>query len=214
MIFLKKIAIFDLDGTLVDSMSRFTVGLLTILDENGIKYDRNEMINIITPFGYTKSAEYFISLGVKGTTEEIVKKMGDNLVAEYTNNIKLKPFVGEYLKKLKNDGYALYVLTASPHLVTDPCLKNNGVYDLFTEVWSVEDFSMTKSEIELFYKIYKDIDCRPEEILYFDDNVTAVTNAKKAGYTAIGVKDNQTQSDLEIIKNTASKFIESFEEML
>ena len=211
---MKKVALFDLDGTLVDSMSRFTVGILTILDENGIKYDRDEMINIITPLGYIKTAEYFVSLGAKGTADEIEKKMGENLVYEYSNNIKLKPFVKEYLTMLKSDGYSLYVLTASPHIVTDPCLKNNGVFDMFTKVWSVEDFGMSKNDIEIFFKVAEEMDCKPEDVLFFDDNVTAVINSVNAGYKTISIKDIQTPKDIETIKNTAFKYIESFEEML
>lgn len=211
---MKKIALFDLDGTLVNSMSRFSVGLLTILDKNGIKYDTDDMIRTITPLGYEKSAEHFISLGVKGTVEEIVQKMTNNLIDEYTNNIYLKSGVKKYLEKLKNEGYSLYVLTASPHLVTDPCLKHNEVFDLFTEVWSVEDFGLSKSDIEIFYKTAERINCEPEDILFFDDNITAVQNSVKAGYKTVGVKDNQTDEEIEIIKNTAEKFIESFEELI
>lgn len=211
---MKKAALFDLDGTLVNSMSRFSAGIFTILDENGIEYETEEIINITTPLGYIKSAEYFISLGVKGTVEEIVKKMGENLVYEYSNNIYLKPYVKEYLTKLKDEGYSLYVLTASPHLVTDPCLKHNGVFDMFTKVWSVDDFGMSKSDIEIFYKTAQEMNCKPEEALFFDDNVTAVINSVKAGYTAIGVKDNQLPEDIDTIKKIASRYIESFEELL
>ena len=211
---MKKIAMFDLDGTLVNSMSRFSAGILTILDENGITYDTDEMISITTPLGYKGTAEYFISIGVKGTVEELIKQMSDNLINEYTNNIYLKPFVKEYLLKLKSEGYSLYVLTASPHIVTDPCLKHNGVFDLFTEVWSIEDFGIPKTDIKLFYEVADKLDCKAEEILFFDDNDTAVVNSVKAGYKTIGVRDTQTEKQIDLIKKTASRFIESFEEML
>ena len=95
-----KAAIFDLDGTLVDSMSRFSAGLLSILDERGIEYDFDEMVSILTPLGYPGSARYFISLGVEGTVEEICEKMADNLIAEYSNNIYSKPFVKFNLRKI------------------------------------------------------------------------------------------------------------------
>ena len=211
---MKKIAIFDLDGTLVNSESRFNAGIFPILDENGINYDKDEVIAITTPAGYDGSAEYFISLGVKGTKEEIMKKLSDNLVNEYSTNIYLKPFVKEYLIKLKNEGYSLYVLTASPHTVTDPCLKHNEVFDLFTDVWSVDDFSLPKSNIQLFYNVAERIGCKPEEILYLDDSHIAVINSVKAGYKTIGVRDEQTPEQIGIIKNTASLFIETFKELL
>ena len=209
-----KAAVFDLDATLVDSMSRFTAGLLDILDDNGIEYDLNEMINTITPLGYVGSAEYFISLGAKGTVEELCERMAQSLVREYSENIYLKPFVREYLEKLKAEGVHLFVLTASPHTVTDPCLKHNGVFDMFERVWSVEDFALTKSDISLFHKTAEKIGLATNEIYFFDDNRTAVQNAKKTGYYTVGVRDNQIPEDLEFIKKTADKYIENFGEML
>jgi len=209
-----KAAIFDLDGTLVDSMSRFSAGLLSILDERGIEYDFDEMVSILTPLGYPGSARYFISLGVEGTVEEICEKMADNLIAEYSNNIYTKPFVKEYLEKLKAEGIRLFVLTASPHAVTDPCLKHNGIYDLFETVWSVEDFSLTKNDLSLFEAVAAHIGVSSEEILYFDDNHTAVKNAKLSGYYSVGVRDIQSAEEIDFIKTTADKFIENFGEML
>jgi len=209
-----KAAIFDLDGTLVDSMSRFSAGLLSILDERGIEYDFDEMVSILTPLGYPGSARYFISLGVEGTVEEICEKMADNLIAEYSNNIYAKPFVKEYLEKLKAEGIRLFVLTASPHAVTDPCLKHNGIYDLFETVWSVEDFSLTKNDLSLFEAVAAHIGVSSEEILYFDDNHTAVKNAKLSGYYSVGVRDIQSAEEIDFIKTTADKFIENFGEML
>lgn len=212
--FVFKAAIFDLDGTLVDSMSRFTAGLLDILDDNGIEYDLDEMINIITPLGYVGSAKYFISLGAKGTVDELCDRMAKSLVTEYSQNIYLKPSVKGYLEKLQNEGTRLFVLTASPHAVTDPCLKHNGVYDMFEQVWSVEDFSLTKDDLSLFQIVADKIGLATEKIAFFDDNRTAVKNAKKSGYFTVGVKDNQIKEDLKFIKNTADKFIETFGEML
>lgn len=209
-----KAAIFDLDGTLVDSMSRFTAGLFSILDDNGIEYDPKEMINIITPLGYIGSAKYFIELGAEGTVEELCDKMANSLVEEYSTNIYLKPFVKEYLGKLNADGVRLFVLTASPHTVTDPCLKHNGVFHLFEKVWSVEDFNMTKDDLALFSVVADEIGLDPDEMYFLDDNRTAVKNAKAAGYFTVGVKDNQIPEDLDFIKSTADKFIENFGEML
>ena len=71
----RPIYVFDLDGTLVDSMPYFTRGILSIADDAGIKYG-DELIKILTPLGYVKGAEYYIKeLGVKDTVENIVGKV-------------------------------------------------------------------------------------------------------------------------------------------
>ena len=210
---MSEIFVFDLDGTLVDSMSYFAAGLLKILDEAGIPYD-DGIVETITPLGYVASAELFRSMGVEATVEEMVAQMKENLVYEYSNNIKLKPYVGDFLRQLKMQGARLFVLTASPHVVTDICLKNNGVYDLFEQIWSVDDFGMTKSELELFDAVAKKIDCKPQEINYFEDNLTAVTNAALSQYKVYGVLDKQQPEDIEQIKELSDIFVYSYKDLL
>lgn len=210
----KNVYLFDLDGTLVNSMPFYTKGTLSVLDDEGIPYEP-ELINVLTPLGYTKTAEYYIdNMGVKGTVEEIVARLEKKLVYEYTYNIKLKPFVGEYLRKLKAEGASLYVLTASPHIVTDVCLQKNGVFNLFDEVWSVEDYGLSKSGTELFFKVAERIGCEMADVNYFDDNTIAVTNASRAGYKVYGVLDIQPEAEVEIVKKNCDVFVESFEQLM
>ena len=213
----KKVAVFDLDGTLVDSMPYFTRGMLSIADEAGLKYDDN-LIKILTPLGYTKSAEYYVNeLGVQDTVPNIVKRIEKKLVYEYTNNIYLKPGVLEYLKKLRDEGTALYVLTASPHIVTDACLKHNGVqgtFHWFEKVWSVEDFKMSKSSPEIFYEVAKTIGCEAGEVHYFDDSLIALKNSREAGYVNYGVYDAQTPDEVETMKALSDTVVMSFEDLV
>jgi HAD superfamily hydrolase (TIGR01509 family) len=211
---MRPIYVFDLDGTLINSMSRYSVGILKVLDDAGIAYD-NTLIKIITPLGYTKTAEYFIrEYGLQDTVENVVSRIEKNLYTEYAENIELKPTVREYLEKLKSEGAALYVLTASPHLVTDVCLKRNGIYDLFDIVWSMDDFNLTKSDTRVFYKVAELLGCTTGDIHFFDDNVIALENGAKAGCMTYGVYDSQTDEEIEEIRPKLKKFIRSYKEMM
>lgn len=208
-----KIYVFDLDGTLVNSMPRYEAGMLSILDEAGIAYG-DDLIKIITPLGYTKTAEYYINeLGLDDSVANIVSKMENKLVYEYSNNIFLKPGVNEYVRRLHAEGARLFVLTASPHIVTDVCLKHNGIYDLFETVWSVEDFGLSKSGTELFYEVARRIGCERDEINYFDDSLIALKNAKKSGYITYAVYDRHEPDEIEIMKKEYDIFVGSFEEL-
>ena len=209
----QKVYVFDLDGTLVNSMPRYEAGMLSILDEEGIAYD-GELIKIITPLGYTKTAEYYIDkLGLRDSVASIVSRMEEKLVYEYSNNIFLKPGVNEYIRRLHAEGARLFVLTASPHIVTDVCLQKNGVFDLFEQIWSVEDFGLSKSGTELFYEVARIIGCEREEINYFDDSLIALANAKKSGYLTYAVFDRQTPDEVETMKREYGVYVGSFEEL-
>ena len=209
----RKVYVFDLDGTLVNSMPRYEAGMLSILDEAGIAYG-DDLIKIITPLGYTKTAEYYINeLGLDDSVASIVSKMENKLVYEYSNNIFLKQGVNEYVRRLHAEGARLFVLTASPHIVTDVCLKHNGIYDLFETVWSVEDFGLSKSGTELFYEVARRIGCERDEINYFDDSLIALKNAKKSGYITYAVYDRHEPDEIERMKNEYDIFVGSFEEL-
>ena len=209
------IYVFDLDGTLVDSMPYFTKGILSIADEAGLEYD-GTLIKILTPLGYIKGAEYYVNeLGVKDTVENIVAKIQSRLIYEYSNNIYTKPFVKDYLKLLSDKGSRLFVLTASPHSVTDVCLKHNGIYDLFEKVWSVEDFGLSKSDTRIFFRVAEAIGCEPSQVNYFDDSLVALENARKADYVTYGVYDAQSPEEIKRMDQELSDvLVMSFESLL
>ena len=129
-----KYYLFDFDGTLVDSMPSFISVMLRILDENGIEYG-NDIIKTITPLGYLGTARYYVSLGVSLSEEELVSKMNEYALEDYTYRILAKSNVVEVLNELKARGASLNVLTASPHAALDPCLRRLGIFDIFDNVW-------------------------------------------------------------------------------
>ena len=74
---MRKIHIFDLDGTLIDSMPFFARGVLQVLEEEGVPYGP-DLIHILTPLGDEKTALLYQEMGVPGTVEEIIHRMQQN----------------------------------------------------------------------------------------------------------------------------------------
>ncbi len=206
-----KAVVFDLDDTLVDSWSRFDGAMLPVLDEEGIAYDKEDMIAKMHPQGVPPTAALFCEMGVPGTVEEVTRRLEERMYREYAHRIRLMPGVEAYLRRLREEGARLFVLTASPHSVTDPCLRNNGVFDWFERVWTVEDYGMGKSNPELFLRVVGDIGLSAEEILYYDDNPVAVVNAAVAGMQVCGVLCPHTPQNAARIPEVAEKYITSFE---
>ncbi|MBR2152055.1 MAG: HAD family phosphatase [Clostridia bacterium] len=208
----KKYYLFDLDGTLIDSMTEWCENIDTLLAGNGVDYPE-DTINVITPMGDEKVARHFISLGLKMTVEEIMDKMNRLSKVSYEEKILLKPFVKEYLFKCKDEGISINLLTASPHCTLEPCLKRNGVIDLFDNLWSCSDFALAKSDVKIYEEVAKLLGTPPSNITFFDDNNVAIRTAKKAGYKTVGVYDKFSESFWEEIKQTADSYIYSFEEI-
>jgi len=207
-----NIFLFDFDGTLVDSMPTYVSSMLRILDENGVAYTE-DIVKTITPLGLSKTADYFISLGIPKTKDELVQIMGEYMLDAYLYRIPAKPHVVETLHHLKASGAKLNVLTASPHVTLDPCLKRLQMYDLFENVWSCEDFSTTKADPEIYRMAAERLGASVEDVLFLDDNLNADKTAKTAGMLVCGVHDDSSKDDTEEMKQVSDYYIYDFAEL-
>ena len=210
---LKKTFLFDFDGTLVDSMPTFGAVMVRILDERGIAYGE-DILKIITPLGYRGTAEYFRTLGVKESVDELIELMNTYARIEYENNIPAKPTVSETLRRMKNRGYSLNVLTASPHIALDPCLKRLGLWELFDKVWSCDDFGTTKANPEIYRMAADRLGAEVGEVIFVDDNINAVKTAKQAGMVGVGIFDESSAEYIDEFKALADAYVISFAELL
>ena len=210
---MKKAYLFDFDGTLVDSMPTFVSSMLRILDENGIKYE-DSIIKIITPLGILGTANYYKQLGVKGEVEDIIEAMKKYMYIEYVNNIPAKENVEKVLRELKNKGAKMSILTASPHATLDPCLKRLGLYDLFDNVWSCDDFKTTKADPQIYVKAAEKMGEKIEDVLFLDDNYNADKTAKSSGMKVCGVFDPSSEEYTDEIKSVSDHYIYDFSELM
>lgn len=209
-----KTYLFDFDGTLVDSMPSYISVMLRILDENDVKYG-DDIIKIITPLGYVGTAKYYKEvLGVEKSEEELIETMNRYAYDEYAYKIPAKENVVEVLEKLKEEGCSLNVLTASPHSVLDVCLKRLGIFDLFDNVWSCDDFKTTKADVNIYKMSAERIGKPIDEILFLDDNYNADKTASLSGIKVCGVYDKSSEDYTEEIKSVAHYYIKDFTELL
>jgi HAD superfamily hydrolase (TIGR01509 family) len=209
----KKTYLFDFDGTLVDSMPTFVSVMLRILDEHGIKYG-DDIVKIITPLGYHGTAEYYRTLGIDLPTDKLVEIMNEYAEHEYVYNILAKDTVIETLNELKKRGYSLNVLTASPHIMLDPCLKRLGVWDLFDNVWSCDDFSTTKSNPKIYQLAAEKLGVKVEDVIFVDDNVNAVKTAKVAGMQSYGIYDDSSKDYEDEMRKVCDHYVKWLSELL
>lgn len=208
--------LFDFDGVLVDSMTMWARAVIELLEKNGVSYPGN-LIEIVTPLGNEKTADYLITLGLDMSAEDILKYIGDIAVREYTYNIPAKKGVKEALELLKNKGYSLNVLTASPHPVFDICLKRLELYGYFDNHWSCDDFGMPKTNPLLYKEAAERLGADVKNCVVLDDNLVAVTTAKTAGMKVAAVYDETSKQYEKQMRETADFYafsLENFENIL
>ncbi len=208
-----KTYLFDFDGTLVDSMPYFISGVLKELDKANCKYG-DDLIKIITPLGFAGTADYFIkTFGLNITVEDLVQAFKDNMTNAYFYNIPAKSNVINVLKELKNNGASLNVLTASPHVTLDACLKRLGIFNIFDNVWSCDDFNTTKANPEIYKMVANKLNVAVSDVLFLDDNLNADLTAKTAGMKVCGVYDKSSHDYIDQMKDACDFYIFDFEEL-
>lgn len=206
--------LFDFDGTLVDSMPTFISSMLRILDENHIPYDDN-IIKTITPLGLNGTAAYYIhNLGLQMNKDQLILLMKEYMLDAYLHTIPAKPNVISVLRALKQRGASLNVLTASPHITLDACLKRLGMWELFDNVWSCDDFATTKADPQIYRRAAQKMHTSVDKILFLDDNLNADTVAKSAGMLVCGVYDDSSKDYIMQIKSATDFYIYDFQELL
>ena len=208
-----KTYLFDFDGTLVDSMPTYIEAMLRILDENNISYGE-DLIKIITPLGVVGTAQYYMELGLDKPQEEIIETMKKYMFEGYFYHIQAKNNVIPVLQQLKKQGARLNVLTASPHITLDACLKRLGIYDLFENVWSCDDFHTTKADPNIYIMVAERLNEKVENIIFLDDNLNADKTAKTAGMLVCGVYDDSSKDYVEEMKRETDYYIYDFAELL
>jgi HAD superfamily hydrolase (TIGR01509 family) len=127
--------------------------------------------------------------------------------------VPAKAHVIETLRRLKARGDDLNVLTASPHEMLDPCLRRLGVYDLFTNVWSCEDFGTTKADPQIYHMAAARVGRPVDQIWFLDDNLGADQTAKAAGMRVCGVHDASSEEYTEDMIRSTDAYIRDFSEI-
>ena len=204
--------LFDFDGTLVDSMPTYAAMMLGILEENNVPHEK-DIIKVTTPLGYPGTAKLFHEMGLNKPVEEIIAIMNERAVKAYTYDVPAKEQVIAALRRLKARGDDLNVLTASPHAMLDPCLKRLGIWDLFTNVWSCEDFGTTKSDPQIYHLAAARIGSPVKETWFLDDNRGADKTAKQAGMRVCGVYDASSAEYEQEMKCICDAYIRDFSQM-
>lgn len=209
-----KYSIFDLDGTLLDSMAAWhNLGRDYLLLKNVIPPEN--LNEIIASMSMLESAKYFKqAFKINLSPEEIITGVNELIADKYRNELILKPYVREYLQKLKEENVKMCIATATPLKMAMTALERNEIIDYFSFVASCDEVGVGKNKPDIFYMAANKLNADTSEIEVYDDADFALITAKEAGFYTIGVFDESfkdKRKDIEIISNM---YIESFKELL
>ena len=202
--------IFDLDGTLIDSLGVWEKIDAEFLGKRGLKPTK-EYAEAIKAMSFFDTAKYTIKeFNLEETVEELINEWHEMALNEYSNNIKLKPFAKEYIETLKEKGIRIVLATSCSEYLFEQVLKNNGIYKYFDLMCTTEEVATGKETPDLFLHVAEQIGVLPENCLVFEDILVAIKSAKMAGMDAYGIYDQFSDLQWEEIKAVADGVIYDF----
>ncbi len=206
-------AIFDLDGTLLDSMQQWqNMGSTYIKLKN---LEPEEKLNEkLYPLTIIQTAQYLKeTYGLNLTKEEIVKECNGVMENEYNTTVPLKPFVKEFLDLLKEKNIPMYVATATDRHLVEIALEGHGIADYFKGIVTSTEAGSAKAESPaIFDMALQAIGTSVDKTVIFEDSYFAMKTAINAGYPVAALYDLAAIRDLEEIKTLATWYSETFEE--
>ena len=209
-----KAAIFDLDGTLVDSMWVWAQIDIDYLKEKGYSMPENLRSDIVH-LSFSQTAIYFKEkFNLDDSIEKISKDWHDMAFNHYSNNVKLKLGVKDFLNNLKSLKIKIALATSNSIPLLEACLKNNGIYDYFDSITTTDEVSNGKDCPDVYLLAADKLGINPKDCLVFEDILPAVQGAKAANMKVIAVKDDECLDSKEDLLKYADKYIHSFEELL
>lgn len=207
-----KAAIFDVDGTLFDSMPFWNNAGKLFLESVGIS-TKEDLSSILLNMSMEEGAEYLIKKFVpQMTVSQVLQGIINVMNDAYKNKIPLKKGAENLLRKLKEENIPIVIATATDRGLLESALKRLKIFDLIDKIFTCSECNTTKSVPDIYIKACEWAKAKPEETVVFEDTLLAVSTASGAGFIVAAIKDDASAKDYEQIKQKAYLVIEDFDE--
>lgn len=210
----KEAVLFDLDGTLVDSMWMWEEIDNEFLGRFGYKCP-DDLSRVIEGMSFSETAVYFKERFCLPMTLEEIKDCWIRMsIGKYRNEVGLKPGAMEFLKYCRANGIKTGIATSSGRDMVDAVIESLKIGNYLQVVTTACEVAAGKPEPDIYLEVAKRLCVKPETCLVFEDIPAGILAGKRAGMTVLAVAD-EFSKDLEAEKRElADGFIRDYTELL
>lgn len=206
--------IFDLDGTLIDSMGIWKQVDIEFLGSRGIELPE-DLQRIIEGMSFSETAEYFRNrFSLKQDIDEIKAEWNDMAAGYYKNKIALKNGAKDFLNLLIGKGYKVAIATSNSRDLVDHILKRHEIGSYFDTIRTSCEVPRGKPYPDVYLKVAEDLGVNPKKCLAFEDTLAGVMAAKSAGMKVIGVADEMSYCSKDKILELVEEYVLDFNDII
>lgn len=206
----KEAVIFDLDGSLVDSMWMWREIDIEYLGRFGIPLPEKLQADI-EGMSFSETAVYFKDrFALPDSLEQIKADWNRMAWDKYTYEVPLKPGIKEFLQGCKEHHIKLGIATSNSRELVDNIAKVHGLDDDFDCIMTGCEVSKGKPAPDIYLAVAKRLGVTPEKCLVFEDIVPGIMAGKNAGMQVCAVEDEYSVPDRAAKQELADYYIENF----
>ncbi len=206
--------IFDIDGTLIDSM-----WVWKRIDDLFLeKYHLQEPEGFhegMEGMSYSETAEYFLRLfpSLPHSRQELEDEWTEMAFEIYTTQMELKTGAYDFIQQLKKNGIKLGIATSNNRELAEGTLRHCGVLDLFDSIWTSGEAKAGKPDPAVYLCVSNSLQVEPQKCLVFEDVPMGILAGKNAGMRVCAVYDDDSKDQDEKKRLLADYYIRSYSDI-
>lgn len=214
MTFEFKAAIFDMDGTLLDSMRYYRLGAIEYLLAHQLPVPE-EIYQCLFHTPTMHQIKWALEkLGLPFDREVILPEVRARMRKHYLEDIYPKPHARAYLDALQNAGVRLAVATASPKDYACAALARHGLHGYFAFITDETGMGHTKRDEAFFHGLADKLNVPIEDCMMFEDALYSIQTAKRAGMRVCAIEDESMRHDRAQILKLADRYVTGYDALL